>query len=492
LETVGVKINGAGTWMGCLIEKNRMTKTIIYIDPGYKIDLGHYKRMGGLFKEEATASHAVLQHYVSLNVPIEIADEMGLIRRFKYLAGLPWIEEPGEALSDFHMRLDEIFQDMCKKESLGPYELFMYTAHPLHLPIIAFLLNKYRSEIRGLSAHICFFYLDPDLFNGGDGSDEYKVLLKRVARLIELFDPHHMMTVCTDSERTERLYGPFFKRQLKVLPLPVERTSSVSLNEEAVAPGTLTIGYIGQTTKRAGYDLVYHAYKRISTMEVFDRIKFKIKHTRRKTQSRIHGLFLSESRNITHIDDFLSNQSYEEFFSDCDIILVPYSRKHYPCQTSGIVVEALFRNKVVIVPEDTWMSDQIRDFGSGETFISDDLESLVQAVVKVANHFHYYKERTNRNILEYRNLHSCSNLFSQMGLKGEAVEPPSRTDAVKKDSSEGLLEELMIESVVLLCEKSEKAKRIRQKNREIQVMKDSYSWKITAPFRWMVKTMNSK
>jgi len=135
-------------------------KTIIYIDPGFMIDLGHYTRMGRIIREEAMASNEGLQHYVNLDVPIENANKLGLIRRFKYIAGLQWIEEPVKALRDFHMRSDEILQDNSKKESHGPYELFMYTAHPLYLPIIAFLLNKYCAEMRGLPAHICLFYLD--------------------------------------------------------------------------------------------------------------------------------------------------------------------------------------------------------------------------------------------------------------------------------------------------------------------------------------------
>jgi glycosyltransferase involved in cell wall biosynthesis len=480
-----------------------MAKTLVYIDPGYSTNFGHYTRMRKLIREEAAASNVALHHYVNLDVPVEEADALGLIRRFKHKAALQWIEEPAESLRDFHEKLNDILHDLSTKGPSGEYEFFMYTSHLLHLPIIAYLLNKYHAALPGLSAHVCLFYIDPEFCLGVDGAEECKSMLTRVSRLIELCDPRHIMIVCADSERTAQLYGPYFTRPLRLLSLPVESASSIAMKRKAEVNGSMTIGYIGQTTSRAGYDLVYHAYKRFSTMEAFNKVKFNIKHTRREALSQIHSLFLSESRNITHIDEFLSNEAYEEFISDCDIILLPYSRQYYPCQTSGVVVEALCRNKVVIVPEDTWMSDQIRDYGSGETFVSDGLESLVQAVVKVITNFEYYNERTNRNITEYRNLHSCSNLFLELGLKETGVKVESHTAPITMDSSTGLLEERMIESVLLMCEKDELIRRknreirkrdavIKKRDDEIQAMRASRSWKITAPLRRIDKVINPK
>ena len=442
-------------------------KTLLYIDPGFQVDLGHYTRMGAIIKEEAKASNIELLHFVNLDVPSENADELGLIRSFKYLAGLQWLEEPGNALRDFHMKLDKILQGLIKKEDDNTYELFMYTAHPLHLPIIVFLLNKYFGKLNGLSAHICLFYINLEFCQGDSGTDEYKTMLKEISRLIGLFDPYNLMTLCADSERTARLYGPYFERELKVLPMPVERACRIA-EEIAEAKDEIAIGYIGQATKRAGYHFVYNAYKQISEMEIFSGIKFKIKHTRREQLSDVHSKFLSESKNITHVNDFLSNKAYEEFFSDCDVILLPYSRKFYPCNTSGVVAEALFRSKIIIVPEKTWMSDQIIDYGSGETFISDNLESFVQAVVKVVKNFEYYKKRTGRNLEKYRNLYSCSNLFTEIGLNKTELKVKSKTDSIKMSSYTGPVEELMIENVVLMQEKDRLIRPLIQKNIQIK------------------------
>jgi glycosyltransferase involved in cell wall biosynthesis len=480
-----------------------MAKTLIYIDPGYLIDVGHYTRMGKLIREEAAASNVAVHHYVNLDVPVEQAGALGLIRKFNYKAALQWMEEPAESLRDFHEKLNEILQDLSTQGPNGEYEFFMYTGHLLHLPIVAYLLNKYHTVLPGLSAHVCLFYIDPVYCLRGDVAVEYKSMINRVSRLIEQFDPGHRMVVCTDSDRTKSLYGKYFERELRVLSLPLDKTMAQPYGRSKNPGHMITIGYIGQTSVRVGYDLVYHAYKRFSTMETFDKIRFKIKHTRRKTLGHIQDLFLSESRNITHVDDFLSNEAYEEFFSDCDIILLPHSRTYYPCQTSGVVVEALCRNKIVVVPEDTWLSDQIRDYGSGETFVSDDLESFVQSVVEVVDNFEHYEARTTRNIEKYRSLHSCSTLFLDLGLKGVSVKVDGHTAPITMESSTRLLEERTIDNVLLMCEKDElirrKNREIRQKDNEIkkrddeiQAMRASLSWKITAPLRWLVQSSMSK
>jgi glycosyltransferase involved in cell wall biosynthesis len=481
--------------------------TLLYIDPGYRIDFGHYMHMGEAIRKEAEASNIELRHYVNIDVPQDTADKSGLIRKFKYTAGLPWEKDPGEALRDFHINLDEIIQDIVNAENRNDLEIFMYTAHPLHLPVIAYTLNKYSGMLKGLSAHVCLFYVNPEFCTGNNRTDEYEKMLARSSNLIESLDPDHLLTICTDSERTARSYGPYFKREFKVLPVPVENVYQLSAKENVVSNERVTIGYIGQTTERAGYHLAYAAYKEISSMDIFDRIRFHIKHTKKDFLHEMHDKFLAESINIRHVNEFLSNEAYEQFLSGCDIVLMPYSRKYYPCQTSGIVTEAILMRKVLIVPEETWMADQIVDYGAGETFVSDNLDSLVQAIVKVADNYKSYKEKTERNLDKFRKIHSCSNLFTKINLKnsesaGKIKSNPEKVDFYSR------FDALMMENITLMQEKDKLIRQIKQKNNQIkdrdaqinnkdeqlknkdeqlQMTLNSLSWKITSPLRKLVK-----
>ncbi len=499
-----------------------MNKTLIYIDPGFKVAFGHFTRIGKLIREEATTTKIELMHYVNQDVPQEMADELGVIRKFKNITNYP----------DFNTTLDGILKDIMKSKNQGEYEVFMYTAHPLHLPIIAFLLNKYSNTTCSLSAHICLFILNPELCQGSKETDEYKTMLNMISRLIELFDPGYLLTVCTDSEKAKQAYSPYFKRKLKVLPMPIESTNLISEIRQTDINNFITICYIAQATRRAGDAFIYHTYKKISNMKVFSKIKFKIKHSPYdyfdEKSNDIHAKFLAETKNITHIKDFLSNEAYENFLADCDIILLPYSRKHYYCKTSGIVVEALLRKKIVIVPEDTWLSDQIKKYGSGETFISDNLDSFVQTVLKVINNFDDYKKETSRNIDEYSDLHSSAHLFSEIGLKNTESKIKTKDDLINNDSYQEIAEELLIESTVLIQDKDiitkdkiiklkekdtiimqknkllqqknellqqknellqQKNELIKQKNNQIEQIKNTLSWKIIAPFRWLEKNI---
>ena len=460
-----------------------MDKTLIYIHPGYDVTFGHFTRVGQSIREGSKGCGVEFKHFVNLDVPEDTANELGLIRGFKYKAGIQWVDDPVDALRDFYIKLDKLLEELPEKEE-QTYKLLMYTGHPLHLPIVALLLNKHAGKRKRLSAYIYLFYLDLE-FCRGNGTNEYKSMLKKISRLIELSDPGHLLNVCTDSQRTKRLYGPNFERELKILPVPIEASPEVVTHDESAENDKIRICYVGQTTKRAGYDIVYRAYKQISEMDIFESVEFKIKHTPKGQLSAIYSKFLLESQNITHVTEFLTNQALVQFFADSDIILLPYSRKNYPCQTSGMVVEALSRKKILIVPEDTWMSDQLKDCGSGETFLSDNLDSFVEAVVKIVKNFDYYKKRSNRGIQKFRDLHSTSNLFAEIGLKESCSEVERKKAVVQEESVSNALEKLIIENVLLLQQNQER-------DDEIKGLRNSWSWRVTAPLRWLYMKLNTE
>ncbi len=473
-----------------------MTKKLIFIDPNYGVDFGHYTRMGKLLRDEAKNSGIEMEHFVNLDVPQHKADELGLIRRFEYLAGLPWLEDPDAALNDFYTSLDEILSSLARQGGEQGHVLFMYTAHPLHLPVLALLSNKYHQRIKGLSVYACLFYLNQDFCLHEAYPDEYLYMLTGVSFLVEMCDHGKLLNICTDSERTKDIYGVCFDRDLRVLPLPIENITPLKKPAHKVS-GKITLGYIGQTTKRAGYDIVYELYKRFVETGNIDNVHFKIKLTQREKLKDLHDKFKLESINITHVEGFLGKEAYEQFFSDCDVILIPYSRRFYPSQTSGIVTEALCMEKIIVVPENTWMSDQIMDYGSGETFISDDLESLAEVVKKIIDNFEYYCERRARNIEKYRHLHSSSNLLKELAVidsenpdKGEEMpRPPLDSEA----SFESLARK-QISLLVALEKSGEKIKnreiKIKNRDDQLQAMVASPSWKITRPLRRLVNLFN--
>jgi glycosyltransferase involved in cell wall biosynthesis len=56
---------------------------------------------------------------------------------------------------------------------------------------------------------------------------------------------------------------------------------------------------------------------------------------------------------------FTEPGEYEARFDESDVLLLPYQRTPYARRTSGIFLEAALAGKPVVVPEGTWMADQV-------------------------------------------------------------------------------------------------------------------------------------
>lgn len=458
-------------------------RTLIYPDPRFEFEFGHFSNMGQMIREEASRSGVELLHYVSLNVPSERAEAEGLLRKLEF----NFIYD----LGNFHLRLDEILGELSKREAGGSFDIFMYTGSIWILPTVALLLNKYQRALASPRGHICLFSPDGKFCSGDEGASDYISQLEKVSMLIELVDPGGLLTVCLESERAKRHYAPYFKRELKVLPLPITDYSHEQV--EAKEPDGITIGYIGQAYRRSGDELVHRALEAISGKEAFNKVTFKVKHNDAGKLDEEYLRLLKGSKNIIFTEGFLSKERYKEFISDCDIVLMPYSRSEYVCKTSGIVTEALLREKVVIVPDETWLSDQIKDYGSGETFVSDDVESFVGALVKVLENFDSYYSRRARNLDEYRALHSPAGLFNAMDIggaeraaEGGAKETPLLIEEFEPFLIEhqNLFHELRVKDEEIEKLRDKKLlSELQTKDKEIEKLHDSLSWKVTRPLR---------
>lgn len=89
----------------------------------------------------------------------------------------------------------------------------------------------------------------------------------------------------------------------------------------------------------------------------------------------------------------LSPEEYFELVSRADIVLLPYSRGAYRARTSGALGEALAAGAAVVVPEDTWLADQLPP-GCGETF--ETFGDFVAAVKQILDEFESYSSAARR------------------------------------------------------------------------------------------------
>ena len=92
----------------------------------------------------------------------------------------------------------------------------------------------------------------------------------------------------------------------------------------------------------------------------------------------------SEIASIAEIiPDGQNTADYLANFSRCSMVLLAYEPQAYRNSASGVFVEAASFGKPIVVPDGTWMAQQIAiGRGAGTTFKEPKSESIVAALLK--------------------------------------------------------------------------------------------------------------
>ena len=85
---------------------------------------------------------------------------------------------------------------------------------------------------------------------------------------------------------------------------------------------------------------------------------------------------LRTSDKVTLLERALTDEEYAEYFQKADFLSLPYRRRMYFNQISGVLIEAACSGIPMIVTENTWLSWAMREYGAGVTVRNDDASDL--------------------------------------------------------------------------------------------------------------------
>jgi glycosyltransferase involved in cell wall biosynthesis len=122
----------------------------------------------------------------------------------------------------------------------------------------------------------------------------------------------------------------------------------------------------------------------------------------------------SIDRGIELVENHLDTKTYYQLLNEADAIIMPYRRVFYRARTSGILAEAIAAGKPVIVPRETWMSQQARDYGACVEFEDGNPADLARAIRKLIETHHALREQAERRSLHWREMHTADNLLDIM------------------------------------------------------------------------------
>lgn len=202
--------------------------------------------------------------------------------------------------------------------------------------------------------------------------------LRRTSRFIHLL---------TDSQELVDEYQSIAVRPFTVIPIPVE-TSEYTRDLSAEGKHQIILLYPGSARANKGFHLIPGIVASLNSSALASQVRFRLQVTRSGADAyepecaaaltRLQELCRQYS-NIELIEAHPTPEGFASMIRDATIVLLPYARREYRTQTSGLAAEAIASGKMVIVPANTWLSRQVTEIGWGETFDEATPEALVEA-----------------------------------------------------------------------------------------------------------------
>lgn len=231
------------------------------------------------------------------------------------------------------------------------------------------------------------------------------------------------LLIITDSDLLKNMYDLNIGSATHLFPIPIRQYLYNKNSISDLHLADLCIGFIGGKAK----------YKRLDT---FLRIIGRLNSS--NTSFLIHGLaskndlydyaseVLSDEELIDilklsdriSVKSFLSEDDYLMMFKKISIILIPYTSMQFAEGTSSIFTESLSAGIVPLVPNNTWMSSELRKAELPELIVDfSNLGSVVNKIDVILNDLISIKQKMNKFIHQWKSYHS-SELFTDQLLSG--------------------------------------------------------------------------
>jgi len=255
-------------------------------------------------------------------------------------------------------------------------------------------------------------------------------VLQRLRRHFERFTSQlggHSVSFYTDTEPLTAQYNGLGGALFRTLPIPIHSAKS----QVAPAPefGTRErlrhVVYLGDARSEKGYHWLPRLVADAKAAGLPIRFTFQsnfnvpggepvVVKARTQLQS------LPPAYGVTLLTEPLSSDAYFRLLLAADVVVIPYDAAAYRARSSGVFAEALAAGKPVIVPEGTWMADELRRSGVRLGVIYRDARDLAGSLEKILEEYAFYEAAVRDHSRRWSNCHAPKTLLKQM-LQGDEV-----------------------------------------------------------------------
>lgn len=180
------------------------------------------------------------------------------------------------------------------------------------------------------------------------------------------------------------------------------------------------IGYLGDGRKEKGL-INFLAFAEIQELAQYD-FHIQLQNVRGMTleqqaeYERVKAV-LAKRENVHFIEGSLNSQEYYQFFSEMELLVLPYEPSHYQARMSGIAAEAGMLGIPILVSSDTSMAGWVNTgILTGETFdyAEDALTTklnMISAIKRISTNYKELSSLASARITETRRKFSAENFL---------------------------------------------------------------------------------
>jgi len=382
---------------------------LVYLNPGFTSRHGHYVSQSNNIMVGCLAGDYALLHLGNVDVPQECVRPFNINAFFNFRPHIvKYRNEIPLRLARHELRVKLNFLKEWMLERRNDYDrvvLYLYGGHPEYTVFFSPFLKEIKDA--GLKSIFVNNLLYHNLDDSGNLLEAFRPIYRNAKRLAQqLGNVVHV----TDTELARERINQLIPDMLTYLPVPalfekniyypMVRWKQVSWKTrkrmlEGAGP-KIKVCYMGYPNEKWGYNDVYELYLKCKSEGVLEQVHFTVRHQTLHSNlehQKIFEMWRHESESIMHYEGFIDSAVYWGLLNHSDVVIVPYSPKHYPIETSGVYIESASSGKIVLCSKGTWFDFKNKEYDSGLAYEHGDVDDMFAKLSHIVNSFDREKTR---------------------------------------------------------------------------------------------------
>jgi glycosyltransferase involved in cell wall biosynthesis len=212
----------------------------------------------------------------------------------------------------------------------------------------------------------------------------------------------------TDTEDLVRKHNSFSPVQVTQVPIPFRQEKLINQSSQEVK-SYIHIVYLGDARSEKGYqhlpnliDALWQNYLQLNKVKFTIQSNYNIQAGEVEILAAKLALSQYPKSKIKLIDHPMQPDDYYQLLASADIVVLPYNPQNYQ-RTSGVLTEALAAGKPVVVPDGSWLAQQVDE---SRASIYHDPQDLPQAIIRLLKNLPTFTQSAQQFSLQWRSRQS--------------------------------------------------------------------------------------